>query len=87
MQPLQDLKLPIVLIEFCQFMQTPSESHWQAIRRILRYLARTLDFGLTLQSNSHQTMMLEGYCDTDWASNRSTSKFCIFLGSNLISWQ
>lgn len=50
-------------------MQTPLESHWQAVKRILRYLSGTLDFGLTLQPSFYQTMTLEGYYDADWASD------------------
>lgn len=46
-------------------LQTPLVSHWQAVKRILRYLARTLDSGLTSQPNYHQTMILEGYCDAN----------------------
>lgn len=85
------LEITYCVNRVCQSMQTPLESHWQAVKRILRYLSGILHFGLNLQSNSHQAMILEGYCDADWASDRDdrhlTSGFCVFLGSNLISWQ
>lgn len=77
--------------QVCQLMHNPLLSHWQAIKRSLRYLVGTLDSGLTLQTKFHQPMSLEGYYYADWASDpddrRSTSGFCVFLGSNLISWQ
>lgn len=73
----------------CQFMQSPLLSHWRVVKRILRYLAGTLDSGLFMQSNPKSSMKLEGFCDADCASDpdnrRFTSGFCVFLGSNLIS--
>lgn len=72
----------------CQFMQNPQESHWLAVKRILRYLHGTLHFGLHLTRSS--SLDLVGYCDADWASSpddkRSTSGYCVFLGNNLVSW-
>nr|GEW36007.1 ribonuclease H-like domain-containing protein [Tanacetum cinerariifolium] len=47
-----------------------------------------LDYGLQLFSSS--TTNLVAFSDADWAScttiRRSTSGYCVFLGSNLLSW-
>ncbi|KAJ4758161.1 polyprotein [Rhynchospora pubera] len=71
-----------------QFMHSPTTAHWSAVKRILRYLNGTLDHGLRFTSSSSLT--LHAYSDSDWAGcpddRRSTSAFCIYLGSNLISW-
>lgn len=71
-----------------QFMHSPLEDHWQAVKRILRYIQGTQDMGLLLQKCSFPK--LTALCDADWASDpvdrRSTSGFCIYLGSNLVSW-
>ncbi|CAH9106796.1 unnamed protein product [Cuscuta europaea] len=32
-----------------QYMQRPTQNHWQAVKRILRYLKSTLNFGLVLR--------------------------------------
>ena len=80
-------------IAFCvkkasQFMHQPIVSHWQAIKRILRYLKGTISFGLTLKACPN--LNLFAFCDADWACDpddrRSTSGFCIFLEGNLVSW-
>lgn len=75
----------------CHIMQNPLEAHWQMVKRILRYLAGSFDSSMILQPNSTCSITLEGYRDADQASDpddrRSTSGFCVYLGSNLISWQ
>ncbi|PNX93512.1 histone deacetylase, partial [Trifolium pratense] len=75
----------------CQFMAHPLESHWKAVKRILRYLKGTLNYGLLLQpSPSSPPFSLRAYSDADWATDqddrRSTSGSCIYFGSNLVSW-
>ena len=48
----------------CQYMQTPSESHWKVVKRILRYLKGTLHHGLHLRKLS--ALDLVAFCDDDW---------------------
>jgi hypothetical protein len=72
----------------CQFMHRPLKPHWQAVKRILRYLKHTPPHGLLLHRTSSTT--LAAYSDADWAGcsddRCSTGAYCVFLGSNLISW-
>jgi hypothetical protein len=69
-------------------MHDPRDSHYQLIKRILRYLKGTLDLGLVLHSTSSHSLV--AYSDADWAgcpdTRRSTSGFCVYLGDNLVSW-
>ncbi|CAA0817787.1 cysteine-rich RLK (RECEPTOR-like protein kinase) 8, partial [Striga hermonthica] len=71
-----------------QYMQTPMNTHWKAVKRILGYLAGTLDYGMHFYMSKN--LQITAYADADWGSDiddrRSTSGFCIFLGPNLISW-
>jgi hypothetical protein len=71
-----------------QFMHMPTEENWIAVKRILRYISGTLDYGLLFYNNS--TTSIHAYADADWAGNlddrRSTSGFCVYIGRNLISW-
>uniref|UniRef100_A0A2N9HD82 Reverse transcriptase Ty1/copia-type domain-containing protein n=1 Tax=Fagus sylvatica TaxID=28930 RepID=A0A2N9HD82_FAGSY len=59
-----------------------------AVKRILRYLKHTISHGLLLRRQS--SSLLHAFSDSDWAGcpddRRSTTGYCIFLGSNLISW-
>jgi len=75
----------------CQFMSQPLESHWVAVKRILRYLKGTLHYGLKLfPAPTHKPLSLQLFCDADWAADpddrRSTSGAAIFFGPNVISW-
>ena len=71
-----------------RFMQSPSEAHFAAGKRILRYLRGTADYGIFYKSNS--TEDLKGYTDSDWAGSvddmKSTSGYTFFIGSGAISW-
>ncbi|GJX55000.1 ribonuclease H-like domain-containing protein, partial [Tanacetum coccineum] len=59
-----------------------------ALKRILRYVHGTLDYGLQLFSSS--TTDLIAYSNVDWAGCLTTrcltSGYCVFLGNNLLSW-
>ena len=71
-----------------QFLQTPTVAQWNACKRILRYVKRTLSHGLLFKPAS--LFNLEGYSDSDWATNiddrKSVTGICVFLGGNLITW-
>ncbi|KAL5804239.1 hypothetical protein ACOSQ3_031039 [Xanthoceras sorbifolium] len=71
-----------------QFLSSPTDVHWVACKRILRYLMGTMHLGLPFNSSSNLT--ISAYSDVDWGSSlddrRSTSGMCVYLGSNLISW-
>lgn len=47
----------------CQFMQNPLEAHWKVVKRILRYLQGTLDFGIHFKKSAN--LDLTAYCDAD----------------------
>jgi histone deacetylase 1/2 len=84
-------EISFVVNKVCQFMSAPLESHWTAVKRILRYLKGTINFGLKLvPTNIHHPLPLRVFCDADWASDpddrRSTSGAAIYFGPNLISW-
>nr|GFC39005.1 ribonuclease H-like domain-containing protein [Tanacetum cinerariifolium] len=72
----------------CLYMHDPREPHFAALKRILRYVRGTVDFGLQLYASA--TTSLVGYTDADWAgcpsTRRSTSGYCVFLGDNLLFW-
>ncbi|CAL8150564.1 unnamed protein product [Prunus armeniaca] len=72
-----------------RFMHAPRKPHMEAALRILRYLKKSPGQGILLSSQNDLT--LRAFCDSDWAgcpnTRRSTTGYCVFLGSSLISWK
>ncbi|XP_021807902.1 uncharacterized protein LOC110751704 [Prunus avium] len=73
--------------QVCQFLHSPTTVHWQAVKRILRYLKATYDHGLRYQPSK---LELNAYSDADYVGDpnvrHSTGGFCVYFGFNLISW-
>ena len=71
-----------------RFMQSPSQIHFGAAKRVLRYIQGTKDFGIWYKSCAQSTMT--GFTDSDWAGSvddmRSTSGHCFNLGTSVFSW-
>ncbi|XP_059310869.1 secreted RxLR effector protein 161-like [Lycium ferocissimum] len=65
----------------------PSEHHWHAIRRVLKFLKKTLDYGIHY---SGDPTILEGYSDASWITDQedysSTSGWVYLFGGGAISW-
>ncbi|XP_039025195.1 uncharacterized mitochondrial protein AtMg00810-like [Hibiscus syriacus] len=51
--------------QICQFMQSPLYLQFNAVKRILRYLQGTSDYGLKFPNNSH--LSITGFADANWA--------------------
>ncbi|KAK8945191.1 hypothetical protein KSP39_PZI008470 [Platanthera zijinensis] len=71
-----------------RYMSNPNKLHFEAAKRILRYIQGTKNYGLVYRNHHHT--MLTGYTDSDWGRNaddrRSVSGYVFFIGQNAISW-
>jgi hypothetical protein len=47
-------------------MHAPTDSHWAAVKRILRYLKGTISYDFHITRGS--SFALHGFTDADWAS-------------------
>eukprot|EP00253_Pinus_taeda_P010042 PITA_10042 len=71
-----------------RFMERPKEAHWQAAKRILRYVKSTIRFGILYTVSECSNLI--GYTDSDWDGRvddrKSTSDYVFHMGSGAISW-
>lgn len=72
----------------CRRVETPTESDWKTVKRVMRYLATTIDKKLLFSSQGN--VELKCYVDADWAGDRkdrkSTSGYIFQLGNNTVAW-
>jgi len=71
-----------------RFMQEPSQVHFGAAKRVLRYLQGTMDYGIMYKFGGDLNLI--GYSDSDWAGSiddmKSTSGYAFLFGSSICSW-
>ena len=71
-----------------RYMSNPKKPHLDVVRRILRYVKGTINFGILYKKTNNCQVM--GYCDADYAGDcgtrRSTTGYFFSLGSGAISW-
>ena len=72
-----------------RFLNCHDESHWNAVKRILKYLKDTKDYGLCYMSKPDSTYV-EGFSDADFANDvetrRSTTGYVFLKNGAAITW-
>ena len=79
-----------------RYMSKPTQEHWKAAKRVLKYLKGTRTHGLCLGQhevksvNAEMDLKLVGYCDSDFGTDvdtrRSRTGFLFLLNGSLVSW-
>ncbi|XP_074374157.1 secreted RxLR effector protein 161-like [Apium graveolens] len=71
-----------------RFTSNPGAGQWKAIKRVLRYLRGTRDYGLHY---GRYLAVLEGYIDVNWISSKkalnSTSGYVFTVAGAAVSWK
>lgn len=70
-----------------QFNENPGQGHWKAAKRVLRYLKKTENLGITFTKTGEN---LTGFSDADWGANiddrRSYIGYIFKLADGAINW-
>jgi hypothetical protein len=73
-----------------RFMEKPTTEHLLAVKRVLRYIAGTVDYGCCYGRKKGGDVLI-GYSDSDLAGDidtcKSTTGVFFFLNGNLVTWQ
>jgi len=81
-----DLMYAVSLVS--RFMESPTEVHHQAVKKILRYLKGTVNYGLFYKKS--EINVLVGFSDSDYAGDlddhKSTSGYVFLLSGAAVSW-
>ncbi|XP_031250526.1 secreted RxLR effector protein 161-like [Pistacia vera] len=70
------------------FQADPTELHFTVMKRIMKYVSGTYDFGLWFAYGTNPTLV--GFSDADWTGSlddkKSTSGGWFYLGNKLVTW-
>ena len=70
-----------------RFSSKPNQSHWTAVKCVLRYLKGTTGHGIVYRGDSD----VLGYSDADWAGDaddrKSTSGYLFLIAGGPVSWR
>jgi hypothetical protein len=71
-----------------KFIETPTMTHCKALKRILRYIKGTIDFGLFYEY--YNSFELVGYSDSDWVGDmddrKSITSFVFYMRDTTFTW-
>jgi hypothetical protein len=73
------------------FLEEPREDHLAAVKKILRYVADTYNWGLWFDGKKGNQALLTWFSDADFIGDvdarKSTIGVIFFLVTNSITWQ
>ena len=90
----------IFVSDLSRIVSNPGKSHLEAVKRVFRYLRKTVSLGLVYRSSASSSLpdhpeiqpnILWAYVDSDFAgcpdSRRSTSGFVFMLNGAAVLWR
>lgn len=80
--------LAFIVSYLARFSNDPRQIHWNAVKRVFRYLINTKDLGITYR---HGSSNLICFVDADFANDietrKSTTGFMLMLGGAPVAWK
>ena len=81
-----DLAAPLSILS--RFLANPGPIHWEATKKVLRYLRGTVSMGLKYQRTGSVDPV--AFCDANWAScpdtRRSSTGYVFLMSGGAVSW-
>ena len=74
-----------------RYLSKPTQAHFDAAKRILRYLFHTRDIPLVFNKCGSELLRITAFADSSWANDvdtrRSRYGYAIYVGKSLVSWR
>ncbi|GKC97803.1 hypothetical protein Tco_1168078, partial [Tanacetum coccineum] len=86
-------RLDVVFVQniTSRFQQNPGESHWTAVKNILKYLRNTKDMFLVYGGNSGAELRVDCYCnagfETDKDDTKCQTEYVFILNGGAVDWK
>ena len=85
------IDISYIVAKLTRFNKNPGKIHWEAAKRVVRYLKGNIKSKLLFRgNNSSNELIVSGYSDSDWAGDiddkKSTTGYIIKLNNCPISW-
>ena len=78
-----------IVSNLARFSSKPTTDHWNAVKRVMRYLRGTTKLGIHYSSGCSNKLI--GYSDADWGGDvndrKSTSGYIFKLNGGAVSWR
>lgn len=83
--------IAFIINKLSRFMENPQEQHWLGIKRVLRYLRGTVDYGLFFSAiKTSEGDVLQCYSDSDFGGDtetrKSTTGYVLTFCGTAIDW-
>jgi hypothetical protein len=84
--------LAVAVGQVSRFQEDPAPEHWQAVKRIFRYLKGTMNHGLRFVVKRGEKVHLTGWADADWGprqdqKSRSTTGVAFTMARSIVRWK
>jgi hypothetical protein len=84
----------VAVSTLCRHVSAPTDMCNAALRRLIRYLVGTINYGITysvVDNNTDKTLKLEAFADSSWGGEddvqgKSMSGYVTYFGGGPISW-
>lgn len=67
------------IAKLSQYASNPNISHFQALKRVLRYIQGTLKYGLIYKNYNNSPLTLEGFSDANWGGETNKKSTGAYL--------
>lgn len=83
-----DIAASVIILS--QKVESPTETDWNQLKRVVRYLKGTIDMKLKLSDIKNEHNLIVGYADADFAEDRITRKsnsgVVFFVNGGVCNW-